>query len=228
MEDENITIAIDGYSSSGKSTLARDLAHTLHYIHIDSGSMYRAVTWYLHQKDLLPPSTEKISEVLQNITITFQPQNGEHILMLENRPMDNELRSRPVNEWVSQVAAISTIRKHLVEIQRSLGNDVGIVMDGRDIGTVVFPDAELKFFLTSDFEVRVNRRWKQLRERDVETSKKEVAANLRERDEIDTNRSDSPLRKSDEAIILDTTALSRTDQLNEALIYCRKLIEINP
>jgi cytidylate kinase len=215
-----ITVAIDGYSSCGKSTLAKQLAAALKYSYVDTGAMYRAVTLYFirNQVDLFHP--EQITNALQNITIEFKVNvnlntqetylNGENI--------ENEIRVNPrVASAVSDVSAISEVRRFLVKQQQEMGKQKGIVMDGRDIGTVVFPFAELKLFVTADPQVRAQRRLDELVEKGQQTTFDEVLANLEKRDHIDSNRSDSPLKQADDAVVLDNSNLTREEQFEWVL-----------
>jgi cytidylate kinase len=210
-----IIIAIDGYSSCGKSTLAKQLAQSLGYRFIDTGAMYRAVTLFVinNQIDIYNP--EAISDALKNIKINFQlntkTQIQETILNGEN--IENEIRVNPrVVSVVSDVSAISEVRRFLVKQQQFMGNEKGIVMDGRDIGTVVFPNAELKLFVTADPMVRAQRRLEELKEKGQETTIEEVLANLQKRDHIDSTRADSPLKKADDAIELNNSTMTREEQ----------------
>lgn len=215
-----ITVAIDGYSSCGKSTLAKQLAAALKYSYVDTGAMYRAVTLYFirNQVDLFHP--EQITNALQNITIEFKVNvnlntqetylNGENI--------ENEIRVNPrVASAVSDVSAISEVRRFLVKQQQQMGKQKGIVMDGRDIGTVVFPFAELKLFVTADPQVRAQRRLDELVEKGQQTTFDEVLANLEKRDHIDSNRADSPLKQADDAVVLDNSNLTREEQFEWVL-----------
>lgn len=215
-----ITVAIDGYSSCGKSTLAKQMAAALGYKYVDTGAMYRAVTLYFirNQVDFYHP--EQIATALQNITISFQinalTKQQETLLNGEN--VESEIRINPrVASAVSDVSAISEVRRFLVKQQQLMGTDKGIVMDGRDIGTVVFPEAELKLFVTADPKIRAQRRLDELHEKGQQTTFEEVLANLEKRDHIDSNRSDSPLKKADDAVVLDNSNLSRNEQFEWAM-----------
>lgn len=210
-----ITVAIDGYSSCGKSTLAKQLAAALGYSYVDTGAMYRAVTLYFirNQVDLFHP--EQILNALKHISIEFRinesTQQQETFLNGEN--IENEIRVNPrVASAVSDVSAISEVRRFLVKQQQAMGNLKGIVMDGRDIGTVVFPHAELKLFVTADPKVRAQRRLDELTEKGQNTTFEEVLANLEKRDYIDSNRADSPLKQADDAVVLDNSTMSRDEQ----------------
>jgi CMP/dCMP kinase len=224
-----IIIAIDGYSSCGKSTLAKQLAKTLEYRFIDSGAMYRAVTLYLinHQIDIY--NLDAVAESLKNIRIDFKinPENHlqETYLNDENVEMALRINSR-IASIVSDVSAISEVRRFLVKQQQFLGNEKGIVMDGRDIGTVVFPHAELKIFVTADPQIRAQRRFDELKEKGQTTTIEEVLANLQKRDHIDTTRADSPLVKAEDAIVLDTSNMNREQQFQFAYDLARKKLGV--
>jgi cytidylate kinase len=210
----DIIIAIDGYSSCGKSTLARDLASSLHYLHVDSGAMYRAVTLYFLRNQIPPDDLAKVESALRSIDINFKRDNTHALTLLNDEIVEEEIRSFEVNRLVSPVAAISSVRRFLVSQQRKLGEQgSGLVMDGRDIGTVVFPAAALKIFLTAAKEIRVERRYAELITDGVFTTREEVAESLAYRDFIDTTREDSPLRQADDAIVIDNSFLTREEQL---------------
>lgn len=210
-----ITVAIDGYSSCGKSTLAKQLAAALHYNYVDTGAMYRAVTLYIirNQLDLFHP--EQIRDAIEHINIEFRinPETRQQETYLNGENVEDEIRVNPrVVSAVSNVSAISEVRRFLVKQQQALGKQKGIVMDGRDIGTVVFPDAELKLFVTADPVVRAQRRLDELEEKGQHTTFDEVLANLEKRDHIDSNRADSPLKQADDALVLDNSNMSREEQ----------------
>lgn len=219
-----IIIAIDGYSSCGKSTLARALARRLGYIHIDSGAMYRAVTLYLlrHQVDL--HDMAEVEEMLSRISIHLSFEDHQQVTWLNHENVEEAIRQPKISEWVSDVSTLSSVRASMVAQQRKMGANKGIVMDGRDIGTVVFPNADLKLFLTADTEVRVQRRLLELREKGIEINADDVRHNLLLRDQIDSTREDSPLRKADDAITLDTSYLTPKEQLQIALDMARSVI----
>ena len=216
---KRITIAVDGHSSCGKSTLAKDLASALHYQYIDSGAMYRAVTLYFlrHQVDL--DQAGSVDKALEQISISFANNNT----FLNGEDVEEEIRQMKVSQHVSQVAAVSSVRRAMVLQQQQMNKEGGIVMDGRDIGTVVFPKAELKIFLTADIEERVRRRYQEILAKGKEIDKEAVRQNLEERDRIDSTRADSPLRKADDAIVINNTHLNREQQLSEALNLVRKI-----
>lgn len=211
---KRIKIAIDGHSACGKSTLARDLAHSLGYLYIDSGAMYRAVALDLLESQTDLSDLNSISNRLDTITIDFTP-SGQ--VRLNKRNVESLIRNNEVSSIVSEVAAISLIRKHLVALQQQYGASGGIVMDGRDIGTVVFPNAELKLFVTADLDTRTQRRYDELVQKGKDPDKAVVKQNLLHRDHIDSTREDSPLRQARDAIILDNSTLTREDQLAWAL-----------
>lgn len=210
-------IALDGHSSCGKSTLAKDLARLLDYVHLDTGAMYRAVALYFQKHSVDINSNSAIVAALQNITIDFR-KNGDHAhTYLNHLDVESEIRSLHIAQFVSEVSTLSEVRKHLVKQQREIGKKKCIVIDGRDIGTVVFPKAEVKIFLTASEEIRVERRFQELLKKNIITNREEVLENLRKRDFIDSNRDDSPLRKADDAILLDTTDMDRSQQLNKTV-----------
>ncbi len=221
-----IIIAIDGYSSCGKSTLAKDLAKELNYVHIDSGAMYRAVTLYFLRNNIelndMPTITDALSEI--NIDRRLDENTSLVNTFLNDENVELEIRSADVSNNVSEVSAIKIVREYLVDQQRKMGEGRGIVMEGRDIGTVVFPDAELKIFLSAELEKRVERRYLEYQLKGVETTEAEVKANLSHRDHLDTHRAESPLFKADDAILLDNTILSRADQLRLVANMARNFI----
>ena len=219
---KKITIAIDGYSSCGKSTMAKALAKKLGYVFIDSGAMYRGVTLFCMRNNLFDtdenPQIDDIISALPSITIAFQfnenTQTSDLILNGEN--VESSIRMPDVAAKVSSVASIKEVRAKLVEEQRKMGLNGGIVMDGRDIGSVVFPNAELKLFVTAKPNIRAQRRFDELKSKNVETSFEEVLKNLEERDLIDSTRTESPLIKTQDAIEIDTSDLTPTSQLDLA------------
>ncbi len=210
---KKITIAIDGYSSCGKSTLAKDLAITLQYAHIDSGAMYRAVTLFMIDHDINVEDVDLVVENLSRVKVEFKFVGGANCTFLNDRNVESEIRKLRVSEKVSQIAVIAEVRHAMVALQRQMGQTKGIIMDGRDIGTVVFPNAELKLFLTADEKVRVERRFQELREKGHTITREEVKANLIQRDYIDTNRAESPLRQAEDAILFNNTHITRKEQL---------------
>jgi len=214
---KKITIAIDGYSSCGKSTMAKDLAREVGYIYIDSGAMYRAVTLYCLENGLFTPDgidTEKLEAMMPNIRISFQlnPETQRPMTYLNGENVEDRIRSMEVSTRVSPVAAIPFVREALVKQQQEMGQAKGIVMDGRDIGTVVFPDAELKIFVVASAEIRAQRRYDELKAKGQEASYEEILANVKERDYIDQNREVSPLRQAEDALLLDNSNLTIEEQ----------------
>jgi cytidylate kinase len=223
---KKIIVAIDGFSSCGKSTMARQLAEKLGYVFIDSGAMYRAVTLYFLNNAIDFDDKEAIAKALENITITFKfnPEIEKAETYLNGENVEQQIRTMEVSRNVSPVAAISDVRKFLVKQQQQMGTEKGIVMDGRDIGTVVFPNAELKIFLTANPEIRAQRRQKELEEKGQKLSIDEVRNNLQERDKIDSTREDSPLRQADDAKVLDNSDIDRDEQLAIVLKWANEKI----
>ena len=224
IENQKIIIAIDGYSSCGKSTLAKDLARHLSYRYLDSGAMYRAVTLYCLNNNIDVHKAEEVNQILPYVRIDFVNIDGVNTTFLNERNVEEEIRSIRVSQNVSEVARISEVRHKMVEMQRQLGQDKGIVMDGRDITSVVFPDAELKIFVTADVDVRVQRRYKELKDKGKKVTIEIVAENLKHRDKIDTSRAHSPLIKVEEAYLIDNTFLNREEQVQVALKYFEHVI----
>src|ERR1043165_4423427 len=216
MAKRKIIIAIDGYSSCGKSTLARQLAAKLGYHYIDSGAMYRAITLYFIRENVNAHDDAEVAAALNNIHLSFElnDRTGESEIHLNDENVCRSIREMLVAEKVSEVAAIKEVRRFAVAQQQRMGKGKGIVMDGRDIGTVVFPDAELKIFMNADPTIRVMRRFEELYETNPNTTVEEVRTNLELRDYIDTNREESPLRKADDAVVLDNSGLTREEQLD--------------
>lgn len=226
---QKITIAIDGYSSCGKSTLARELAKSLHYVFIDSGAMYRGVTLFALQNECISNSElnrRKLISLLDQIELKFvlNPETKSPELLLNGVNVEQQIRTPQISSFVSEVAAIKEVREKLVAEQQLMGSHGGIVMDGRDIGSVVFPDAELKLFITAEIETRVERRYQELQFRGTPTSRDEVRENLLRRDHIDSTRKESPLVQVDDAIVIDNTDLTKSEQLNLALEFVEKAI----
>jgi cytidylate kinase len=213
-----ITIAIDGYSACGKSTIAKALAARLGYSYVDSGAMYRAVTLYCLRKGILKDGkffTDDVLRALPDIHLSFKynPQTKASDTYLNNEYVEKEIRTMEVSNNVSHISVIKEVRDEMKKIQRKLGKDKGVVMDGRDIGTSIFPDAELKIFMTADTAVRTQRRMDELTSKGVHVTFEEVKRNLLERDYEDSHRKESPLRKADDAVELDNTDLTREEQL---------------
>jgi cytidylate kinase len=218
MHLRKIVIAIDGYSACGKSTTAKQVASILGYRYIDSGAMYRAVTLFFLDHHVALTNPKEVSKALQQIQISFKV-NSKNIseAYLNGLNVERQIRNMRISESVSQVSTIRDVRTALVEQQRRMGKEKGVVMDGRDIGTVVFPQAELKLFMTADLLVRAFRRQKELLNRDQLIDLDDVLDNLLQRDKIDTNRVESPLRKADDAIAIDTTHISIDEQVDEVI-----------
>lgn len=217
LKEQNLVVAIDGYSSSGKSTISRDLARTLDYTHVDSGAMYRAVTLHCLDHGISTSDEQAVTQALSQIDIRFRRSDEGCLTLLNGQLVESEIRTMRVSSEVSNIAAISSVRTFLVQLQRGYRSTEGIVMDGRDIGTVVFPDADVKLFISATIEKRTQRRHLELTERGIDITSASVEANLLKRDYIDSHREDSPLRQAEDAILLDTSGLTRTEQLNKAL-----------
>ncbi len=228
MEKKPIIITIDGWSSCGKSTLAKELAKALNYVYIDSGAMYRAITLYFLRNHIDWTITESVKEALQSINLEFRfnekRQHSEMYLNDEN--VGFVIRDMVVAEKVSEIAAIKEVRSFAVAQQRKMGDQKGIVMDGRDIGTVVFPQAELKIFMTADSTIRVERRFRELYEKNPNITIEEVKHNLTMRDYIDSNREASPLKKAEDAIVLDNTKLTMEQQFQTAIKWVKDRITL--
>lgn len=213
---KKITIAIDGHSSCGKSTMAKDLARELGYTYIDTGAMYRAVTLFAMRKGLFAEDgtidTETLQGLMGEVSIAQKNIEGKTITFLNGEDVEKEIRSLEVSSHVSPIAALPFVREKMVEQQREMGREGGIVMDGRDIGTVVFPNAELKIFVTASAEVRAQRRYKELIEKGMPASYEDILKNVTERDYMDSHRAVSPLRPADDAVILDNSNLTIAEQ----------------
>ena len=210
---KKIIITIDGHSACGKSTLAKALANELNYGYIDTGAMYRAVTFYFLENRVNIQKTAEMEKALKRISITFKNTVGGNRTYLNGKDVEDVIRKMFVSKNVSHVSAISTVRRMVVKQQVKMGKLKGIVMEGRDIGTVVFPNAELKIFLTADEEVRVNRRYNELTKKGQKVSVKSIKDNLLERDHIDSTRKDSPLKKAKEAVLIDNSSITQKEQL---------------
>lgn len=220
----NIVIAIDGYSSCGKSTLAKDLAKKIHFIYIDSGAMYRAVTLYFLRKNVDLDDHAAIETALRNIDLNFHSRDYQSHITLNDEDISEEIRQMPVSELVSDVSAVKEVRREMVRQQQRMGKSKNIVMDGRDIGTVVFPDADLKLFMTADPKVRAERRFKELMLKGEDVTMEEIFENLAHRDFLDTTREESPLVRAEDAIVLDNTGIDRAQQLDFVLGHILPLL----
>ncbi len=223
-----INIAIDGYSSCGKGTLAKALAHHFNYLFVDSGAMYRAVTWAIQKEKIELTKIDKVSDLLSRINIRFvySEQDKFYQTYINDQNLEKEIRSMEVSRYVSEVSAIKEVRDFLVNQQQQIGLHKGVVMDGRDIGTVVFPDAELKIFMTARPEVRAQRRHHEIVSRgDTHTSYNDVLSNLTERDSMDSSRSISPLKPASDALVLDNSEMTREQQLTIAIDWVNDIIK---
>lgn len=217
---KKITIAIDGFSSCGKSTMAKDLAKTVGYIYIDSGAMYRAVTLYAIENGMFDGNVlneQKLKDCIGDITVSFKMDKEKHVPVtcLNGVEVEDKIRGMEVSGKVSHIAALDFVRKFLTAQQQEMGKEKGIVMDGRDIGTTVFPDAELKIFVTASPEIRAKRRYDELKGKGIEdVNLDEILKNVEERDRIDQNRKVSPLKKADDALVLDNSHMTIEEQKN--------------
>ena len=214
---KKITIAIDGHSSCGKSTMAKDLARTVGYVYVDTGAMYRCVTLYALRNGLFTAdgiNEEALRQQMPNIHISFQfnAETGRPDTYLNGELVENDIRTMEVSSHVSPIAALGFVREAMVAQQQQMGKDKGVVMDGRDIGTVVFPDAELKIFVTASAEVRAQRRYDELKGKGMEADYADILKNVQERDYIDSHREVSPLRQADDAILLDNSNMTIPEQ----------------
>ncbi|MDO8366772.1 MAG: (d)CMP kinase [Saprospiraceae bacterium] len=220
---KRIIVAIDGLSSCGKSTLAKGLAKSLHFAYLDSGAMYRAVTLYFLENNINYNDPESVADALQHIEIHFERIDGQNRTFLNGRDVEHDIREMSVSNHVSPVSAISAVRRAMVAQQQAMGKRRGIVADGRDIGTVVFPDAELKIYLIADADVRTSRRHLELAAKGIDAEWDAIQRNLLERDRIDSGRADSPLRQAEDALVIDNTLLSEEQQLEKALALVKEL-----
>ena len=215
---KKIVIAIDGFSSCGKSTMAKDLAREVGYIYVDTGAMYRAVTLFAMRNDVFDAEGNidetRLKALLPDVKLTFQLNNETKLpeVCLNGENVERYIRTLEVSQHVSPIAALPFVREKLVEQQQAMGNEKGIVMDGRDIGTVVFPNAELKIFVTASAEIRAQRRFKELEAKGMPANFDEILQNVEQRDYIDTHRETSPLRQADDALVLDNSHLTIADQ----------------
>ncbi len=222
MIKKNITIAIDGYSSTGKSTLAKALAKSLGYLYVDSGAMYRAITLYALDNGIIDDkglNARLLIDHLPKIHLNFvmNPECGFGEIFLNGKNVEASIRQMTVSQWVSPVAAISEVRRKMVSLQQAMGRSKGVVMDGRDIGSVVFPSAEIKLFLTASDDIRAMRRYNELSGNGADVTIQSVKENLMARDQQDASRSDSPLIQTEDAIAIDNSKLSIQDQVDQIL-----------
>ena len=214
MSRKNIVIAIDGFSSCGKSTVAKALAKKLHFVFIDSGAMYRAVTLYFQRNNIDLADNDAVLEALEYIHIDFIPNPEKVQIHLNDEDVSEAIRTMEVSNYVSEVSAVKAVRTAMVKQQQSLGKKRNIVMDGRDIGTTVFPQADLKIFMTASPQVRAERRYAELTAKGEVLTMEEVKENLSHRDHIDSTREESPLRQAEDAIVLDNSELNQEEQLD--------------
>jgi CMP/dCMP kinase len=224
--EKKLIIAIDGYSSCGKSTFARLIAKDLKYIFIDSGAMYRAVTLFCMRKNYISIASLNIAGIISelkniHIDLVYNPDINEYETFLNSENVEKEIRSMEVTSYVSRISQIPEIRSRMVELQRQIGISKGIVMDGRDIGTVVFPDAEIKIFMTASVDIRAKRRHSELKEKGLTIDFEEIKRTIIARDIADENRDISPLRRADDAIILDNSHMT----VDEQMLWVKKIIE---
>ena len=220
---QHIIIAIDGFSGCGKSTTARQVAQILNYRYIDTGAMYRTVTLYFLDNNVDPADSVAVDNALEKMEVTFHTdENGISSAFLNGQNVEDQIRSMRVAGQVSRISAIPAVRKAMVRQQHLMGSKRGPVMDGRDIGTVVFPDAELKIFLTADIKIRAERRQHELREKGIVVELDEIIQNLEERDFADSTRTESPLKKAQDAITIDTSGIRISDQVNQVIGLARQ------
>lgn len=223
---QKIIIAIDGYSGCGKSSTAKAVAQILGYTYIDSGAMYRAATLHFLNNHVVLSNPKDVGKNLDSLEISFHlnPENGKQETYLNGLNVEDEIRSMRVSDYVSEVSKIKEVRSGLVAQQQKMGKKKGVVMDGRDIGTVVFPSAELKVFMSADLNIRAKRRQKELLERGEMVGLEKIVQNLAERDHVDTTRKESPLKKADDALELDTSLLEFGDQVDQIVSYAKEKI----
>lgn len=225
-----IIIAIDGHSSTGKSTMAKQLAKALGYIYVDTGAMYRAVTLFALQKGYIGPNIDALDLLIPELPLIrlefkYNATLGFSEMYLNGVNVENKIRTLEVSSFVSQVSVIKEVRHKLVILQQEMGRQKGLVMDGRDIGTVVFPNAELKIFMTANSDIRATRRYKELLERDADISFEEVLENVRQRDYLDSTREFSPLKKAEDSVVLDNSAMNPEEQFQKALLLAQDRIK---
>ena len=224
-----LTIAIDGYSSCGKSTLAKEIAHELNYVYVDSGAMYRAVTLYMMNKGILKDGAfikKQVIDALDDINIEFRTSSSEKNAdtFLNENNVEKQIRTSLISKNVSDISAVGKVRKKLVSLQQEMGEKGGVVMDGRDIGTVVFPNAEIKLFMTASNRVRAERRHQELLAKGENVSLEQVAKDLQRRDYLDMNREISPLKQAEDAIVIDNSQMNRKEQLDRAMEIIKERI----
>ncbi len=223
---KDLIIAIDGFSSSGKSTIAKDIAKTMCYKYLDTGSMYRALTYKILKNNINIQDPTAIKQMLDDTKIDFQLIEGKNHILLDGVSVEDKIRGLEVANFVSEVSTIAQIRTFLVKLQQEIGKKGNIVMDGRDIGTVVFPNADVKFFISASLETRAKRRYKELKAKSIDNNVnlllEEVEANLKKRDKIDSERAHSPLKVADDAILVDTEKFTKEEQLDFVI---KKIIE---
>jgi len=223
--EKKITIAVDGFASCGKSTLAKGIAKVLDYAYIDTGAMYRAVTLYCIENEVNTEDNDAVQSALNNLDIRFKTIDGKNTTFLNGKNVEEDIRKMYVSKFVSEVAAVSSVRRAMVREQQEMGKEKGVILDGRDIGTVVFPDAELKLFMTASIEVRTQRRLLELQSKGQTVSLEEITENLQHRDHIDSTRADSPLKQANDAIVIDNSNLSENEQLAMCLVLAKCRIE---
>lgn len=219
--EKKITIAVDGFASCGKSTLAKGIAKALNYAYIDTGAMYRAVTLYCIENEVNIKDDDAIQSALDAIDIRFKTIDNKNTTFLNSKNVEEDIRKMRVNNLVSEVAAISLVRRAMVRQQQEMGKEKGVILDGRDIGTVVFPDAELKLFMTANLDVRTQRRLMELQAKGQTVTPEAIAENLQHRDHIDSTRADSPLKQAEDAIVIDNSNLSEDEQLAMCLTLAK-------
>jgi cytidylate kinase len=222
---KNIVVAIDGYSSCGKSTLAKALAKRLNFIYIDSGAMYRAVTLFFLRNNINLQDKESVKNALNNVHIDFQTIENQTLITLNGEDVSREIRQMPVADKVSTISTLKEVRIEMVRQQQRMGRSGNIVMDGRDIGTVVFPNADLKLFMTADPQIRSERRYNELIGKGEKVNMEEIFENLAKRDHQDTTRKESPLIQAEDAVVLDNSYIDEAQQLEFALGYIEPLLE---
>lgn len=228
--EKKIIIAIDGFSSTGKSTIAKQLAKALGYVYVDTGAMYRAVAYFAMQNEYIGQDFFDKKILIENLAdvklqFKFNPELGFAEMYLNGQNVEKQIRTLEVSKFVSTVAAVHEVRAKLVEEQQQMGKNRGIVMDGRDIGTVVFPDAELKVFMTASAQTRADRRFVELQQKGEDVTYEDVLKNVQDRDHMDTTREDSPLVKADDAIEIDNSHLTKHEQFEQVMTLINNVLE---